>query len=155
MRRLIKIAVGLAVLGGLAFGGTALATGGGGGSETGPDADQARSAALAHLGGGTVNSLERESENGAAWEVEVTKTGGTTVDVRLGADYKVIAVEGDSEESGEPSSAQDEKDDNAAGEQPDAEEPGDEAEVSGDDGPNGHADEPGDEDAGHEHEGDE
>ncbi len=114
----LKIAVGLAVLGGLAFGGTALATGGGNGSATGPGADQARAAALVHLGGGTANSVERDSENGATWEVEVTKTDGTTVDVRLDASYKVVVVEDDSEQGGPESESA--KDDTAGAAQNDS-----------------------------------
>ena len=65
---------------------------------SGPNADKAKAAALAHLGGGTANSVERDNENGATWEVEVTKNG-KTVDVRLDAAYKVIVVEGDSEQN--------------------------------------------------------
>ena len=65
---------------------------------SGPDADEAKAAALAKLGGGTANSVERDNENGATWEVEVTKNG-KTVDVRLDAAYKVIVVEGDSEQN--------------------------------------------------------
>ena len=156
-RRLIKIGVGLAALGGLALGGTALATGGGGDSTTGPGADQASAAALAELGGGKANSVERDSENGAAWEVEVTKTDGTTVDVRLDADYKVVVVEGDSEQGGSPGSEseQDGDADGGASDPAEAEQSGAETEAPGDDGPNGHADEPGDPDADHQFEGNE
>ena len=64
---------------------------------TGPGADKARAAALAHLGGGHANAVERDNEDGATWEVEVTKSDGNTVDVRLDANYKVVVVEGDSE----------------------------------------------------------
>jgi hypothetical protein len=67
---------------------------------SGPGADRAREAALAHHPG-TANSVERDSENGATWEVEVTGTDGNTVDVRLDENYKVVAVEGDGEDSGE------------------------------------------------------
>jgi len=67
-------------------------------SVSGPNADKAKAAALANLGGGTANSVERDNENGATWEVEVTKDG-KTVDVRLDASYKVIVVEGDSEQN--------------------------------------------------------
>ncbi len=49
-------------------------------------------------GGGTANSVERDSENGATWEVEVTREDGTTVDVRLDEDYRVVVIEGDSED---------------------------------------------------------
>ena len=93
------IAVGAAVLA-VAAGGGAYAFAGAGddeGTATGPGANQARAAALAHLGGGTANSVERDNEKGATWEVEVTKSNGSTVDVRLDAAYKVVAVDGDSE----------------------------------------------------------
>ena len=66
---------------------------------TGPEADRATEAALAATGGGTANSVERDNEDGASWEVEVTRPDGSTVDVRLDAGYKVVVIEGDSEES--------------------------------------------------------
>jgi len=56
-----------------------------------------RAAALRLLPGGTVNSVERDNENGATWEVEVTKSNGKTFDVRLDAAYKLVVIEGDSE----------------------------------------------------------
>lgn len=64
---------------------------------TGPQADTAQAAALEATDGGTANSVERDSENGATWEVEVTRPDGVTVDVRLDADYDVVVIEGDSE----------------------------------------------------------
>jgi len=64
---------------------------------TGPDADRATQAALTYTHGGRANSVERDSENGATWEVEVTKTNGSTVDVRLDAQFKLVVIEGDSE----------------------------------------------------------
>jgi hypothetical protein len=64
----------------------------------GPGADQAREAALA-ITGGTANSVERDGENGATWEVEVTKPDGNTVDVRLDQSYGLVVIEGDSESS--------------------------------------------------------
>ena len=63
---------------------------------TGSGADQATAAALQITNGGTANSVERDSENGATWEVEVTKPDGSTVDVRLDENYKLVVVEGDS-----------------------------------------------------------
>jgi hypothetical protein len=63
---------------------------------SGPGADKARAAALA-AHPGTANSVERDSENGATWEVEITGTDGKTVDVRLDQNYKVVTVEGDGE----------------------------------------------------------
>jgi uncharacterized membrane protein YkoI len=67
---------------------------------SGPGADRARAAALA-AHPGTANSVERDSENGATWEVEITGDDGKTVDVRLDENYKVVVVEGDGEDQGE------------------------------------------------------
>jgi hypothetical protein len=65
---------------------------------TGSGADRARAAALAITGGGSANAVERDSENGATWEVEVTRSDGKTVDVRLDERYKLVVVEADSEQ---------------------------------------------------------
>jgi hypothetical protein len=82
--------------------GTAIATSNDGeGGATGPQADQAKAAALNITHGGHANAVERDSENGATWEVEVTKPNGTTVDVRLDAGYAVVVIEGDAEDAGE------------------------------------------------------
>jgi hypothetical protein len=88
--------------------GVAAATGGIGGDDgdstlSGPAADQATAAALAITHGGTANSVERDSENGATYEVEVTKPDGSTVDVRLDGSYNQVAVEGDSGDQAEAS----------------------------------------------------
>ncbi|MCW2845031.1 MAG: hypothetical protein JWN22_2947 [Nocardioides sp.] len=61
-------------------------------------ADAATKAALAATGGGTANSVESDSENGATYEVEVTEPDGNTVDVRLDEGYHVVVIEGDGEE---------------------------------------------------------
>jgi hypothetical protein len=86
----------------LAAGGLGAATALGGGDEgdqqaTGPDADRAREAALALFPGGRANAVERDSEDGATWEVEVTRADGRTVDVRLDDGYGLVVVEGDGE----------------------------------------------------------
>jgi uncharacterized membrane protein YkoI len=85
-------------------GGVAVATGGDDGPTsrqyTQEQADAATRAALKATGGGTANSVETDSENGATYEVEVTKTDGATVDVRLDENYEVVVIEGDSD-SGE------------------------------------------------------
>lgn len=94
-----------------AGGGTAVATAGD--DETGSDqytqqqADDATAAALAATGGGKANSVERDGENGAVWEVEVTKPDGATVDVRLDKSYQVVVIESDSEEPGESQDGED------------------------------------------------
>jgi hypothetical protein len=81
----------------LAGGAIAIARNDSEGGLTGPAADRATEAALKATGGGTANSVERDGENGATWEVEVTKTDGTTVDVRLDSDYRLVVIEGDIE----------------------------------------------------------
>jgi hypothetical protein len=97
-----EIVVGLAVVAALVLGGTALARATGAFEDeqqlVGPQADRARAAALRATGGGTANAVERDSENGATYEVEVTKTDGSTVDVRLDESFAVVVIEGDSEE---------------------------------------------------------
>lgn len=60
---------------------------------TGPAADRAKDAALRITQGGQVNSVERDGEDGATWEVEVTRPDGTTADVRLDDAYGKVAVE--------------------------------------------------------------
>jgi predicted regulator of Ras-like GTPase activity (Roadblock/LC7/MglB family) len=67
---------------------------------SGPGADKARAAALA-AHPGTANSVERDSENGATWEIEITGNDGKTVDVRLDENYKVVVIEGEGEDQGE------------------------------------------------------
>lgn len=62
------------------------------------EAQQATEAALDATGGGTANSVETDSENGATYEVEVTKPDGTTVDVRLDDAFQVVVIEGDAGE---------------------------------------------------------
>jgi hypothetical protein len=89
----------------LAAGGTgaAIATGSGDEGDTGaqgPAANQAKAAALRLVPGGQANSVERDSENGATWEVEVRKPDGSTVDVRLDQNYQLVVVESDSEDQG-------------------------------------------------------
>ena len=100
-KRTIGAIVGAAVLATGLAGGVAFAGGGGDDSGdhsvTGPEADQATAAALAETGGVKADAVERDSENGATWEVEVANADGSTSDVRLDGNYKVIVVERDSE----------------------------------------------------------
>ena len=98
------IAVGGAVLA-LGAAGVGVAVAGGTSEDakeqvSGAAADRAREAALAHHPG-TANAVERDSEDGATWEVEITGNDGKTVDVRLDENYKVMVVEGDGEDRGE------------------------------------------------------
>jgi hypothetical protein len=96
-KRTALMAAGLGVVAAVAVGGVATASSDDGDETvTGPQADEATSAALDAMHGGTANSVERDSENGATWEVEVSKDG-RTVDVRLDETYDVVVIEGDSE----------------------------------------------------------
>src|SRR3954464_10786683 len=83
--------------------GVAHAVGGddGDGGATGPGAAAAKAAALKLIPGGHANAVVRDSENGATWEVEVRKPDGSTVDVRLGANYERVVIEPDSEARGD------------------------------------------------------
>ena len=107
-RRLVKILAGAAVVVAIALGGSAIARATGafddeGRQLRGPEAERAVAAALRATDGGTVNAVERDDENGATYEVEVTRTDGSTVDVRLDASFDVVVIEDDTEtaDSGE------------------------------------------------------
>jgi hypothetical protein len=83
--------------------GAAIAVGNGGedeGGAHGPGADKAKAAALALYAGAHANAVERDSENGATWEVEVQKQDGGSVDVRLDQNYQLVVAEADSEDQG-------------------------------------------------------
>jgi uncharacterized membrane protein YkoI len=101
MRHAKKIMIAVAVLAAAALGGGALAGATSGGDNenalTGGTLDRASKAALAETGGGKVTGSERDGENGATYEVEVTKHG-KQVDVRLDERFKVVVVESDHED---------------------------------------------------------
>lgn len=67
------------------------------GGVTGPERARAVHAALEATGGGTVGAVERDAENGATWEVEITRSDGSTVDVRLDDQYQLVVIDGDGE----------------------------------------------------------
>jgi hypothetical protein len=96
--RLVKITAGAVLIAALAGGGVAWATAGDDdeGNVTGPAADRARVAALAHVGGGEVTEVERE---GSTWEVEVQRADGSTLEVHLDSAYDVVGSETDSEDA--------------------------------------------------------
>jgi uncharacterized membrane protein YkoI len=100
-KRVIVAGAVLGAVGAATAGGIAVAGGGDDGPAshqyTQQQADQAKQAALDATGGGTVNSVESDSENGATYEVEVTKPDGATVDVRLDDTFQVVVIEGDSD----------------------------------------------------------
>ena len=61
------------------------------------DAERAGRAALEAVGGGTVQDVDRDTEGGATWEVEIIKADGTPVDVLLDAAFKVLSIGGEQE----------------------------------------------------------
>ncbi len=113
MDKLKKIAGAVAALAALALGGAAIAgaTGGGGESDRGDGGGglsaavkkHAGDAALKAAGGGTVGQMERDGEKGATYEVEVNRSDGSQVDVRLDENFHQVAIDGDNEHAGEGS----------------------------------------------------
>lgn len=61
------------------------------------DAARAGRAALDAVGGGTVQDVDLDNENGAVWEVEIIREDGTPVDVLVDQNFKVISVGGEQE----------------------------------------------------------
>jgi uncharacterized membrane protein YkoI len=101
MRDKLKGAViAVVVIAALAVGGAAIAGAAGGdddGSEkaiSGSALDRASSAALDHTGGGRVTETEVGDEE-SYYEVEVTRSDGSQVDVQLDRDFQVVGTEGD------------------------------------------------------------
>jgi uncharacterized membrane protein YkoI len=102
MKRMLVIGVsGLLVAAGAGTGAAVAAGDDGEDTVTGPAAERAIAAALAATDGGRANSVERDSEDGAVWEVEVTRRDGSTVDVRLDHELQVVVIEGDHEGAGD------------------------------------------------------
>ena len=103
-----KTVAGIAALAAIGLGGATIVQASGEEGEksvTGAQADTAKAAALNITKGGKVNAVERDSENGGTWEVEVTKTDGATVDVRLDETFGLVVVDSDSESESESSEA--------------------------------------------------
>jgi uncharacterized membrane protein YkoI len=102
-----KFLITLGALAALALGGAALAGAASNGDENekgdtskpiaGDSSARAEKAALAATHGGEVNQTELDGENGATYEVEVAKTDGSQVDVRLDDNFKVVVIEPDGE----------------------------------------------------------
>jgi hypothetical protein len=93
----VKIGAVIVAVAALAGGGVAWATAGDNDeSVTGPEADRAAAAAVAHVGGGEAAEVER-AEGGSGWEVEVKRADGSTVEVNLDQAYHVVGTQQDSE----------------------------------------------------------
>jgi hypothetical protein len=97
MRRWVIAGISAIIITAAIGGAIAFASNDSEGGVTGRQADRAIHAALGATGGGTANAVERDTENGGFWEVEVRKPNGAIVDVRLDQDYSVLLIEGDNE----------------------------------------------------------
>jgi uncharacterized membrane protein YkoI len=73
---------------------------------TGSTLQRASAAAVKAAGGGRVTETEHESEEGATYEVEVTKADGSEVEVLLDRSFNVVSVEGDQDEPGDSDSGE-------------------------------------------------
>lgn len=97
-KRTLYVVAGLAGAAVLAGGGSALATTGSDDHPVaGPNAAQARAAAVDYLGSGRAGSVELDGEHGATYDVEVHSANGSVVDVWLDAGFAPITSELDSE----------------------------------------------------------
>ena len=95
--RTLVIAAAVSML--VALGGAGIAYANGTDSEeqvTGPEADKAKSAAIAAVGSGTLTEVERDDGDGTGvYEVEVKRDDGSQVEVHLDGDYNVVGQEAD------------------------------------------------------------
>jgi uncharacterized membrane protein YkoI len=99
--RTLMIAAAVAML--VALGGAGIAYANGADSEeqvTGPEAEKAKSAAIAAVGGGTLTEVERDDGDdgygtSSVYEVEVKRDDGSQVEVHLDGDYNVVGQEAD------------------------------------------------------------
>ena len=106
------IAATIVVLGGLGAGAIVFsATGEDVSSLNNGSLDKAERVALDHVGQGVVSESEKDDDGGrAVYEVEVTRTDGTQVEVDLSSSYAVLRVSqdgreaprGDEDETAEP-----------------------------------------------------
>jgi hypothetical protein len=102
-KRLLIVGVSAVGLIAFAVGGAAMAQSSGGGvaddrdeQVSGAAADRAGAAVLESLGDGRVTGVERDSDN--AYEVEVRRADGSTVDVDLNESFQVVK-DGDGNEN--------------------------------------------------------
>ena len=103
IKRSVLAVVAVAALG---AGGAAIATAASGGGDdegsekaiSGAALDRASSAALSETGGGKVTATEVGDEE-SYYEVEVTRSDGSQVDVQLDRDFQVVGSEGDNDKS--------------------------------------------------------
>ena len=104
-RRQALVVGGIVAAAALAIGGVGIAQAVSGDSEapvTGAAAEHAKAAALDAAGGGTVLEVEHQDGDGAgAYEVEVRRTDGSTVEIHLDGQFKQVGSAGDDDSGAE------------------------------------------------------
>jgi hypothetical protein len=102
-------AVGLAIAAGAV--GVAQAVGGDSDDQqaTGSDADKAKRAAVEAVGGGQVTGVEREDEQGEAWEIELRTSDGREVEVKLDKNFAKSSLDLDDEQGDDDGEMDDER----------------------------------------------
>jgi hypothetical protein len=107
-RKLLLIAalVLVIVIGVVSAGFTLAASGGDDQPLRGSTLEQAKDAALAHTGGGTVIETE-VGDDGAVYSVEVRLDDGSQVEVNLDTDFRVIGSEADDDGPGDQEGPED------------------------------------------------
>jgi uncharacterized membrane protein YkoI len=98
-RKFVWIGAVAAAAGALSAG-IAIAAGGDEQPLTGSTLEQAKDAALAHTGGGTVVETET-GDDGAAYSVEIQLTDGRQVEVNLDSNFDVIGSDADDDGPGD------------------------------------------------------
>ena len=104
--KLKGMVIAVVAIGALAIGGAAIAGAAGGDDNasdkpiSGSALSKASAAALEHTGGGTVTETEAGDEEGA-YEIEVKLKNGSSADVHLDKDFKVLSQMSDNDKGGE------------------------------------------------------
>jgi len=110
--KLKGMVIAVVAIGALAVGGAAIAGAAGGDDDaadkpiSGSALKQASAAALEHSGGGSVTETEAGDEEGA-YEIEVKLEDGSSADVHLNKDFKVLSQVCDNDKGGEENEAND------------------------------------------------
>jgi len=110
--KLKGMVIAVVAIGALAVGGAAIAGAAGGDDDaadkpiSGSALKQASAAALEHTGGGSVTETEAGDEEGA-YEIEVKLKDGSSADVHLNKDFKVLSQVSDNDKGGEENEAND------------------------------------------------
>jgi len=110
--KLKGMAAAVVAIAALAIGGAAIAGAAGGDDDatdkpvTGSALTKASAAALDHTGGGSVTETEAGDEEGA-YEIEVKLKDGSSADVHLDKNFKVLSQVSDNDKGGESNEAND------------------------------------------------